>query len=161
SRAARSKEAMASRSAPERVRDDASSTILAGRRTSSGVASRGMSGSDLLARREIGAALRAGEELVGIAAGMRIKYSAQLTHGLEGVARELFFHEIDLLDADTVFTGDAATQFDAFFEDFVSGSDGLADLLRMSFIVENQRMNIAVACVKYIRNTEPVFGADA
>ena len=115
----------------------------------------------LLLRSKIGAAFRAGEHLVRIAAALGIEHAPQQPHRVQILRSELLRHEIDFLHADAVLARDAAAQLDALFQDLVAGGERAADLIRIAFIVKNQRMNVAVAGVKDVRNAQPVLLAAA
>src|SRR5262249_49608050 len=59
-------------------------------------------------------------------------------------------HQIALLDADAVLAGEYAPDLDAEFEDLRSERLGPLQLARRIGVVENQRMQVAIAGVKYI-----------
>ena len=84
---------------------------------------------------------------------------AEFLHRGEVSCGKLFGHEIDFFDADAVFAGDAAAEFDAFFMDVIAGLDSFGDLFRIAFIVEDKRMNVAVASVKDVRDPQIIFSA--
>ena len=108
---------------------------------------------------EVCAAFGAGEHFVGVAALRGVEDFAEFLHRGEVGRGKLFGHEIDFFDADAVFAGDAAAEFDAFFKDVIAGLDSFGDLFRIAFIVEDERMDVAVASVKDVRNAQIVFGA--
>src|SRR6266496_2242644 len=111
------------------------------------------SGRDLFSRGEVGAALRAGEHLVRIAAVFRIEHTTQGAHRFEIVLRKLLLHEINFLHADPVFSRYAPPQFDALLQNIVPGCQRPTDLVGIAFVIQHQRMDIAVAGVKDVGNS--------
>ena len=62
-----------------------------------------------------------------------------------------------------MFAGHAAAQLDALLQNIVAGRQRATDLVGVALVVEHQRMNVAVAGVKDVRDAQPVFlarGAD-
>lgn len=53
---------------------------------------------------------------------------------------ELMAHEVALFYADAMFSGEAATHFNAELQDVVSGLFGLVSLFGVVAIIEDQRM---------------------
>src|SRR6185295_15993997 len=95
----------------------------------------------------------------GIAAALRVEDLSQKPHRVEIVGAELPGHEIDFLDTNAVLAGDTAAEFDASREDFVPGGQRAADLAGVAFIVEDQRVEIAVAGVEDVRDAQAVAAA--
>src|SRR5204862_4267373 len=96
-----------------------------------------------------------------IAAIFRIEDPAQGPHGIEIILCELLLHEINLFDTNAVLAGNAAAEFNAFFQNVLARREGLRHLVRLAFIIKNQRMNIAVAGMKDIRDAQTKFLARA
>ena len=94
-----------------------------------------------------------------VAAQLGIEDAAEHAHGVKVIHSKLFGHEIDFFHADPVLARDAPAEFNAFGQDVVAGLKSAPDLVRISFIVEDERMNIAVACVKDVGNSELIFAA--
>jgi len=92
---------------------------------------------DLLSGRKIAAAFRAGKDLVRIAPAFGIEDAAQGSHRVQIVSGKLLFHEIDLLDTNPMLTRDAATEFDALFQNIGSGGDRSAYLISLSLVVQD------------------------
>mgnify|MGYP003704701163 CR=1 FL=1 len=67
--------------------------------------------------------------------------------------------EIDLLDADTVFAGHTAAEVEAALENVVTGRDGAADLVGVAFVKQHERVDVAVAGMKDVRDAQAVFAA--
>src|ERR1043166_5693047 len=118
---------------------------------------------NLFLGREIRAALGAWEKLVRIAAAFRVEDTPQGTHRIEVVLRELLFHEINFLGADAVLACHAPAELDALQQNIVPGLQRAAHLVGVSFIVKDERVDIAVAGVENVWDAQAVFlaaGAD-
>src|ERR1039457_6202836 len=59
-----------------------------------------------------------------------------------------------------MLAGEAAAHLDAGLEDFASRVDCAADLIRCALVVKNDRMQIAVAGVKYVADAQVIATAD-
>src|SRR5262245_24664904 len=89
-----------------------------------------------------------------IAAG--IERVAEVFHGGQVGGREHLAHEADLFHADAVFAGDAATASQAFVENLVAGGQNPFYLFTVTLVEQQNRMDIAVASVKDIDDTDVV-----
>ena len=66
-------------------------------------------------------------------------------------------HQVALFDADAVLAGQHAADLDAEPQDVGAERLGALDLARLVGVVEDQRMEIAVAGMKHIGDAEPVL----
>jgi hypothetical protein len=57
-----------------------------------------------------------------------------------------------------VLAGHAAPQFDAPRQNLVTGQDGAPNLIRIAFIKEDQRMNVAIPGMEYIGDSQSMAG---
>ena len=74
--------------------------------------------------------------------------------------RELRRHQLAFLDADAVLAGEAAAELDAEPQDSCARKFRPVGLFGAVGIVENQRMEIAVAGVEDVGDLQAVLGAD-
>src|SRR5438876_8342893 len=94
---------------------------------------------------------------MGITTILWVENPTQSPHRSKVILRKLLRHEIDLFDSDAMLSGDAASKFDAFFQNVMTGSQCAAHLVGLSFIVKHERVNISVAGVEHVRDAQPVF----
>lgn len=94
-----------------------------------------------------------------VATEIRIEDRAQRAHRIEVILGKLLGHEINFLDADAVLARHASTQLHTLVEDRFACGHGAPDLIRVAFVVEDERMNIPVAGVKNIRDPKIELGA--
>ena len=73
------------------------------------------------------------------------------------VAVELCAHLVDLLAANAVLAGDAATDLDAKFEDLAADGLGAFQLAGYVGIEEDQRVHVAVAGVEHVGHAQAVL----
>src|SRR5262245_3051524 len=95
------------------------------------------------------------EDFARIAQLPRIEGRTHALHRVEILGREHLGHRVSLVGADTVFTGDRASGFNAVGEDFVGHFHGAVGLPRHTLVITNQGMEVAVARVKDVANAEP------
>lgn len=101
---------------------------------------------------EFGAAMQGRDGLAGI------EQPGWIECGLDGMeliqfdAIELDAHLVDLLHADAVLSGDGAANLHAQLQDAATEFLGAFQLARFVAIEQDQRMQIAVAGVKHVRN---------
>src|SRR5262245_20845799 len=114
---------------------------------------------NLFLRREVSTTFGAWKHLMRIAAAFGVEHLTQRTHGIQIVFRELLLHEINFLHADPVLAGDAAAEFDALLQNVMSRLQRAPNLTRVAFVVKDQRMNVAVTSVKYVRDAQAVLCA--
>src|SRR5579871_3508531 len=112
---------------------------------------------DLLARRKIRAALRAREHLVRITATLGIEHAPQRAHRVQIDPGKLLLHEIDLFHTDAMLARCTAAHRDALLEDVMTGGQRPAHLVRFTFIVKDQWMDVAVAGVEHVRDAQAVL----
>ena len=79
---------------------------------------------------------------------------------LEVGGGELHAHQLALLDADAMLAGQAAAELDAQLENLRAAQLGALELARIVGVVEDQRMQIAVAGMEDIGDAEAVAPAD-
>ena len=105
-------------------------------------------------RPELRTARQAGNRLARIQQAVRIECGlermklAQFRHG------KLYAHLVDFLHTHTVFTGNRAAERDTQLQDFTAELFCALQIARLIGIIQNQRMQIAVAGMKYIRHSE-------
>src|SRR6476620_9707790 len=73
---------------------------------------------------------------------------------------ELHAHQLALFDADAMLSGQAAAELDAKLEDLGSAHLGALKLGTVVGVVEDQRMQIAVAGMEDVDHPESVAAAD-
>src|SRR4051812_19665257 len=94
---------------------------------------------------ELGAAMELREHLAGIEEPVRIEgaFEALLLREVAGVEHRP--HEVALLDSDAVLAGEDAAHLDAELQDVGAEGFGAAELARVVRVVEDERMEVAVA----------------
>src|SRR5437773_3912584 len=70
-----------------------------------------------------------------------VERRAQSQHHAQIVRRKQTRHEVDLLHADAVLTGDATATVDALFEDLVTSCQHALGLVGIALVEEQDRMN--------------------
>src|SRR5579884_2433688 len=105
---------------------------------------------------EFGAAMELRKHLAGIEQPVRIEGAFEALLLVEIDFVEHRSHQVALLDPDAVLAGQHATDGDAQFQDVGAEHLGALDLARLVRVVENERMEIAVAGVEHVGNGEPV-----
>ena len=91
---------------------------------------------------------------------MRVERAFQPLLLVEVDLRKHFRHQIALLDADAVLAGQHAAELDAAAQDVGAKSLGAVHLAGLVGVVEDQRMQIAVAGVKHVGDAQIVFGRE-
>src|SRR2546423_14835948 len=94
-----------------------------------------------------------------IAALCRIENASQLLHSVEVRGAKLLGHEIDLLHANAMLASDAAAECDTFFQNFFASMDGAFHLVWITFIIQDERMDVAIAGVENICDPQPISAA--
>lgn len=102
----------------------------------------------------------AGQQFGRAASAVGVEGVANGDHGGQILGREQLGHEGHLLDADAVLSGHAAADTDAFFEDLMAGMKNSLDLVAIALVEEQDGMNIAVAGMKHVRNSNVVAMGD-
>ena len=99
--------------------------------------------------------------LRGLERSLGIEDAAQLRHRDQIGGRKQQRHLAHFLDADAMLAGEAAAQLDACGENFAAGFDRMLHLAGDAFIIEHDRMDVAVAGVKDVSDREAVAFATA
>src|SRR5439155_16945874 len=99
---------------------------------------------------ELGAAMQRGHALAGVEQRVRIEGRLDREEALELAGTELDAHPGQLFDTDAVLAGDRASNFDAKLEDRRAECLGARDLAFRVRVVEDERMQVAVAGVEHV-----------
>ena len=104
---------------------------------------------------EFGAAMQLRKHLAGVEQPVRIEgaFEALLMRQVAFVEHRP--HQVALLDADPVLAGQHAADLDAEPQDVGAKGLGALDLAGLVGVVKNQRMKIAVAGMKDVRDASP------
>ena len=97
-----------------------------------------------------------GNTLPGLSRPLGVERAFEPLLLVEVVLGEHHRHQVALLDADAVLAGQHAADLDAELEDFGAELLGLLQLARLVGVVEDQRMQIAVAGVEHVGDAQPV-----
>ena len=97
------------------------------------------------------------EELAGVREPGRVECRAQALHRLEIVLAEHQRHRAGLVGADAVLAGDRAAGVDAGLEDLAREQLGALGLAVDAPVVEDERVQVAVARVEDVADAEPVL----
>src|SRR5262249_7080838 len=108
----------------------------------------------------LAAGLARGEDLAGIAEAARVESLAKLMHEGEVRLAEDERHVVHLLEPDAVLAGDGAADLGAALEDLAARLDHARFLTRNARIVEDVRVEIAVARVEDVAHAEAVRRRD-
>ena len=100
------------------------------------------------------------EDLAGIAEAGRIEGALQLSHQRQIRCREDERHEVGFLEPDAVLAGDRAADLRADLHDLGAGLHHTLLLARLARIVEDVRMQVAVAGVEHVADAQAVRGDD-
>src|SRR5258708_9485042 len=106
----------------------------------------------------LGAALERRHRLAGVEDAVRIERALHVMERGELGRAELHAHLAQLLDAHAVLAGDRAAHFHAALEDAPAQLLGALDLSRPVGVVEDARVDVAVACVEHVAHREAVLG---
>src|SRR5262249_32061878 len=106
---------------------------------------------------DLGAAAARGKYLGGVKKPVGIEDLFDAHHGLEVRVSEYEIHEIFFLESDAMFAAQRTAHLDAKLHDLLAHAENLFHLLRITAVKENQRMQVAVACVKYVGNAKAVM----
>src|SRR5262249_21769320 len=99
--------------------------------------------------------------LVGTTKAARVERRAETHHNVEIVGGEEQGHEVDFLNPYPVLAGNASTAAKALFQNFVTGAQYALDLLSIPFIEKEDRVDVAVTCMKNIGDTNVVRRTNA
>ena len=107
---------------------------------------------------ELGAAMQLREHLAGIEQPVRVEgaFEALLLGEIHLVEHRP--HQVAFFDADPMFTSQYATNLHAESQDIGAKFLCPLDFAGLVGVIQNQRMQIAVAGMEHIGDAEPVFG---
>src|SRR5262245_65400184 len=106
----------------------------------------------------LAAGLARGEDLAGVAEATRVESLAELVHEREVGLAEDERHVVHLLEPDPVLARDGTADLGAHLEDLAARLDHARFLAGNARIVEDVRMQVAVARVEDVADTETVRG---
>ena len=87
---------------------------------------------------------------------IRVKSFPQFSHDEQVVFAEEFAHEADLLDSDSVFAGYASSKFNTLRQNLVAAFHDTLDLIFVTLIKKQDRVNVPVSGVKHIHDPDIV-----
>ena len=82
------------------------------------------------------------QHLAWAATTIGIERESQVVHHVQIVGAEELFHEIDLLNADSVLAGDAAAEFDALRQNLIAGLQHALNLIFVAFVEQQNRVDV-------------------
>src|SRR5258705_502457 len=97
---------------------------------------------------------RSREDLPGVASAGRVEGEAEQLHGVQIVGAEHARQVAGLVHPDAVLAGDRAAVGDALVEDGAGQHLGRGRLLRACVVEEHERVQVAVAGVEHIRDSD-------
>src|SRR5262249_35996154 len=106
---------------------------------------------------ELGAAVQGRDVLARIEQSVGIERALHALEALDLRGGELYAHLVDLLHAHAVLASDGAADLDAFLEHLAREALGAVELVGVVRVVENQRVQVAVAGVEHVRAAQAVF----
>ena len=106
---------------------------------------------------ELGAAVQLREHLAGIEQPVGIEGAFEALLLARSISSNIVAHQVALLDADAVLAGQHAADLDAEPQDVGAECLGPLELARLVGVVEDQRMQIAVAGMEDIGDAQPVL----
>ncbi len=106
---------------------------------------------------ELGAAVQGRKHFSRIEQPLRVEGAFQALLLVQINLAEHLAHEVALFDADAMFAGQHAAEFDAAAQDVGTERLGSLDLAGLVGVVEDQGMQIAVAGVKNVGDAKTVF----
>src|SRR5438445_8861053 len=99
-------------------------------------------------------------DFTGITELLGIENLPEAIHDLQVIIGEQPGHAVFLFQANTVFAAQATTEINAGTEDRFPCLQHALDLLGIALVVQHQRVQIAIASVEDIGNTQTVGGTD-
>src|SRR5262245_21917549 len=105
---------------------------------------------------ELGAAVQRREHLAGIEQAALVEGAFEPLLLLEIGVGEHRRHQVALLDPDAMLAGEHAPHLDAELEDVGAEAFRFLELARLVGIVENERVEIAVAGMEHVGDTQPI-----
>src|SRR6185312_6620960 len=106
---------------------------------------------------ELGAAMEFREDLAGIEQPVRVEGTFEALLMVEIDLVEHRWHQVALLDADAVLAGEHAAHLDAEAQDVRAEGFGALELAGIVGVVEDERVEIAVAGMEDIGNAQPML----
>src|SRR5690606_5009448 len=106
---------------------------------------------------EFGAAVQSWNVLARVEQAARVEGRFHRVEQGQLVGIELGAHLVDLLATYTVFTGDAAANLDAKFEDLAAQVFGALQLTFLVGIEEDQRVHVAIAGMEHVGHAQAVL----
>src|SRR4030088_1408983 len=106
---------------------------------------------------QLGAAVQGRKYLAGIEQALRVERAFQPLLLVEIDLPEHLRHQVSFLDADAMFTGQHAAELDADPQDIGAEVLRPLDLAGLVSIVQDQRMQIAVAGMKHVGDAQIVL----
>ena len=98
-----------------------------------------------------------GKTLPGLSSPLASKAHFTRCCWLRSISENIIGHQVALLDADAMLAGENAPDLDAELENFGAELFGLLQLTRDIGIIENERMQIAIAGMKHVGDAQPIF----
>src|SRR4051812_39606981 len=105
----------------------------------------------------LGAAREAGYGLARIEPSLRVEGVLDRAESVELLGAELHAHLVDFFHADAMLAGDRAAHGDALLQHLGGKELGALQLLAVVGIEEDERMQVAVAGMEYVRAAQAVF----
>jgi hypothetical protein len=99
---------------------------------------------------DFSAGLAQREHLAGIEPAVRIERGANASHQGEIVGRKHQLHQFILFHADAVLARERASDIHAVPHNFSACRDNAFELLRVALVKQNERVKIAVTCMKNV-----------
>src|SRR5664279_3123205 len=106
---------------------------------------------------KLGATMQGWKYLAGIKQALRVERAFQPLLLVEVDLAEHLRHQVALLDADAMFAGQHAAEFDADPQDIGAEGFGPLHFAGLVGIIKDQRMQIAVAGMKHIGDAQVVL----
>src|SRR5687767_13601691 len=107
---------------------------------------------------ELGAAIERRHCLARVEEPVLVERALHRVESLELGRPELKAHVVHFLDSDAVLAGDRAPDADRELEDLAAESFGALELAGFVGVVQDQRMEVAVAGVENVSAAQPVLG---
>ena len=108
-------------------------------------------------RAEFGAALQRGDGFAGVEQSGGIKRGFYRVKLVQFRAAELQTHLVYFFDADAMFAGNGAADFDAQMQNALAEFFGARQFARLIGVEQDQRMQVAVSGVEYIGYRQAIF----
>ena len=106
---------------------------------------------------EFGTAMQGRKHLAGVEQPLRIEGAFDPLLLIEVDLAEHLRHQVALFDTNAMLTGQNATEFDAGPQDIGAKRLGAFDLAGLIGVIENERVQIAVAGMEHVGTAQIVF----